>query len=203
MSTSETAKCVVFTPYVPSIQSLWGPANFSIYIGQLRSRLTELLDILAYFPNPGDWNILVCPYQAIELVSSLIANDSWVLGKGKTSIWIDVGQERVDIAFERSNYFWVGVKICGLRWEGALRPSDIISCPPEKGKFSTMVVVLVSLARCITIQIEAYIVIRQRCHNPQAMLPCLEDGPIHGGEGLLINYSQSWHQAQGIPNADA
>lgn len=115
------------------------------------SRRTELLNILTYLPHPGDRNILVCPYNTIELVSSLVGDDGRVLGICKTRIRIDMGQERVDVVFEHCNDYWVGVKLRGLGREGGLRSSDIIPRPSEEGKFPTVIVVLIPSARCYTI----------------------------------------------------
>lgn len=109
----------------------------------------------------------------------------------------------MDVVLESCYYCAVCVELESLWRERTFGSRNVISCPAKECKFPTVVVVLNVLASRKALRLESYIVICEGCHDPQAVLPGLEDSPVHRSKGLLVHHSLSRHHTQGIANTDA
>ena len=66
----------------------------------MRRKCTELLDKLADFPSPFYRDVLIGPFQTIQLVACLVREYRGIFGVGESGVRIHVCHEVLDVVLK-------------------------------------------------------------------------------------------------------
>ncbi len=111
-------------------------------IGNGERRYTKLLHKLTNFSCPIIRHVFVAPYYAVQFIAGLISDDCWVFCVGKTSVWVHMCEQVLDVILEKSDDLGIGVEFQCVWMEWGIEAGDVVACPAEEGELPTMIIIL-------------------------------------------------------------